>query len=79
MCSSAQTRARSSSCFSLADGADAFVATHAARLLVAAQHARTDAGVPTVAEQVAAGRDDLTYANFLTWRSQLRRRAAALV
>jgi hydroxymethylglutaryl-CoA synthase len=26
-----------------------------------------------VAEQIAAGRDDLTYANFLTWRSQLRR------
>jgi len=26
-----------------------------------------------VAEQVAAGRDDLTYATFLTWRGQLRR------
>ena len=57
---------------SLADGADAFV-LRMTPALVAAQHARTDAGVPTVAEQVAAGRDDLTYANFLTWRSQLRR------
>jgi uncharacterized OB-fold protein len=29
--------------------------------------------VPTVAEEVAAGRDDLPYASFLTWRSQLHR------
>ena len=29
--------------------------------------------MPTVAEQVAAGRDDLPYASFLTWRGQLRR------
>ena len=29
--------------------------------------------MPSVAEQVAAGRDDLSYASFLTWRSQLHR------
>ena len=29
--------------------------------------------MPSVAEQVAAGRDDLPYATFLTWRGQLRR------
>jgi 3-hydroxy-3-methylglutaryl CoA synthase/uncharacterized OB-fold protein len=57
---------------SLADGADAFV-LRTTPALVGAQQARIVAGVPWVAEQVAAGRDDLTYANFLTWRSQLRR------
>ncbi len=57
---------------SLADGADAFV-LRTTPALVGAQQARIAAGVPSVAEQVAAGRDDLTYANFLTWRSQLRR------
>jgi hydroxymethylglutaryl-CoA synthase len=57
---------------SLADGADAFV-LRTTPALVAAQEARTAAGVPTVAQQIAAGRDDLSYANFLTWRSQLRR------
>ena len=57
---------------SLADGADAFV-LRTTPALVEAQRARAEAGVPSVAEQVAAGRDDLTYANFLTWRSQLRR------
>ena len=39
----------------------------------AAQAARAEAGVPTVAEQAAAGRDDLPYATFLTWRGQMRR------
>jgi hydroxymethylglutaryl-CoA synthase len=57
---------------SLADGADAFV-LRTTPALVQAQQARSAAAVPSVAEQVAAGRDDLTYANFLTWRSQLRR------
>ena len=37
------------------------------------QAARAAAGVPSVAEQVAAGRDDLSYATFLTWRGQMRR------
>ncbi len=57
---------------SLADGADAFV-LRTTPALADAQAARSAAGVPTVAQQVAAGRDDLTYANFLTWRAQLRR------
>jgi 3-hydroxy-3-methylglutaryl CoA synthase len=57
---------------SLADGADALV-LRTTPALVEAQQARSAAGVPSVAEQIAAGRDDLTYANFLTWRSQLRR------
>ena len=41
--------------------------------LGAARRDRAEAGVPSVAEQVAAGRDDLSYATFLTWRGQLRR------
>jgi hydroxymethylglutaryl-CoA synthase len=57
---------------SLADGADALV-LRTSDSLTAAQRARTEAGVPTVAEQVAAGRDDLSYATFLTWRGQMRR------
>ena len=57
---------------SLADGADAFV-LRTTDALPAAQAARGTAGVPTVAEQVASGRDDLPYATFLTWRGQLRR------
>jgi hydroxymethylglutaryl-CoA synthase len=57
---------------SLADGADAFV-LRTTPALAEAQQSRVTAGVPSVAEQIAAGRDDLTYANFLTWRSQLRR------
>ena len=56
----------------LADGADAFV-LRTTDALPAAQAARGTAGVPTVAEQVASGRDDLPYASFLTWRGQLRR------
>ena len=57
---------------SLADGADAFV-LRTTEVLAPAQKARADAGVPSVAEQVAAGRDDLSYATFLTWRGQMRR------
>jgi uncharacterized OB-fold protein len=57
---------------SLADGADAFV-LRTTPALVDAQRARADAGVPSVADQVAAGRDDLSYASFLTWRAQLHR------
>jgi hydroxymethylglutaryl-CoA synthase len=57
---------------SLADGADAFV-LRTTDALAAAQSAQREAGVPTVAEQVEWGRDDLPYAAFLTWRGQLRR------
>jgi 3-hydroxy-3-methylglutaryl CoA synthase/uncharacterized OB-fold protein len=57
---------------SLADGADAFV-LRTTPALAEAQRARADTGVPSVAEQVAAGRDDLPYASFLTWRAQLHR------
>ena len=57
---------------SLADGADALV-LRTTDALTAAQAARVEAGVPSVAEQVAAGRDDLPYATFLTWRGQMRR------
>jgi hydroxymethylglutaryl-CoA synthase len=55
---------------SLADGADALV-LRTTDALIGAQAARRDAGLPTVAEQVAAGRDDLPYATFLSWRGQL--------
>ena len=44
--------------------------------LPTAQAGRAAAGVPTVAEQIAAGRDDLPYARFLTWRGELAARAA---
>lgn len=57
---------------SLADGADAFV-LRTTPVLLDAQRARAEAGVLSVAQQVAAGRDDLSYASFLTWRSQLQR------
>ncbi len=57
---------------SLADGADAVV-LRTTDLLADAQRARAEAGVPTVAEQIEAGRDDLTYASFLTWRGQMHR------
>jgi hydroxymethylglutaryl-CoA synthase len=57
---------------SLADGADAFV-LRTTDALPGVQAARQAAGVPTVAQQVASGRDDLAYATFLTWRGQLRR------
>jgi hydroxymethylglutaryl-CoA synthase len=57
---------------SLADGADALV-LRTTGALTAAQEARTTAGLPSVAEQIAVGRDDLPYATFLTWRGQMRR------
>jgi hydroxymethylglutaryl-CoA synthase len=57
---------------SLADGADALV-LRTTDALAAAQAARGAAGIPTVAEQVAAGRTDLSYAAFLAWRGQLHR------
>ena len=57
---------------SLADGADALI-LRTTDALAEAQQARAAAGVPTVAEQVAAGRDDLPYATFLTWRGQMHR------
>jgi 3-hydroxy-3-methylglutaryl CoA synthase/uncharacterized OB-fold protein len=57
---------------SLADGADALV-LRTTDALTEAQAARRTTGVPTVAEQVASGRDDLSYAAFLTWRGQLHR------
>ena len=57
---------------SLADGADAFV-LRTTGALPAAQRARAEAGVASVADQVAAGADDLSYATFLTWRGQMRR------
>jgi uncharacterized OB-fold protein len=37
------------------------------------QARRRAAGLSTVAEQIAAGRADLPYASFLTWRGQLHR------
>ncbi|HEX4126529.1 MAG TPA: OB-fold domain-containing protein [Acidimicrobiales bacterium] len=57
---------------SLADGADALV-FRTTGALPGAQSARAAAGVPSVAEQIAAGRDDLPYATFLTWRGQMHR------
>jgi hydroxymethylglutaryl-CoA synthase len=57
---------------SLADGADALV-LRTTDDLTAVQAARDENGVPSVAEQVAAGRDDLPYATFLTWRGQMHR------
>jgi hydroxymethylglutaryl-CoA synthase len=57
---------------SLADGADALV-LRTTDALTAAQAARQEAGVPTVAEQLEAGRTDLSYAAFLSWRGQLHR------
>jgi hydroxymethylglutaryl-CoA synthase len=57
---------------SLADGADALV-LRTTDALPAAQAARRTAGLQTVLEQVASGRDDLAYAAFLTWRGQLHR------
>ncbi|MGP0030160.1 MAG: OB-fold domain-containing protein [Acidimicrobiales bacterium] len=57
---------------SLADGADALV-LRTTDALPAAQAAQRGRGVPTVAQQVAAGSSDLSYAAFLAWRGQLHR------
>lgn len=51
---------------SLADGATAFV-------LRTGDALATGRASPTVAEQLAAGRDDLGYTTFLSWRGQLTR------
>jgi hydroxymethylglutaryl-CoA synthase len=56
----------------LADGADALV-WRTTDALPDVQRARREAGLATVAEQAEAGRSDLSYASFLTWRSQLHR------
>jgi hydroxymethylglutaryl-CoA synthase len=56
----------------LADGADALVWRTTDRL-PAAQAAHREAGQATMAEQVASGNSDLSYAAFLTWRGQLHR------
>jgi 3-hydroxy-3-methylglutaryl CoA synthase/uncharacterized OB-fold protein len=55
----------------LADGADAVV-LRTTDALPAAQAARRAAGAGTVEAQAAAGRSDLGYARYLTWRGQLR-------
>lgn len=55
----------------LADGADAMVFATTGHL-AGAQAARAEAGIPTVAGQVAAGRE-VDYVRMLTWRGQLRR------
>jgi hydroxymethylglutaryl-CoA synthase len=55
----------------LADGADAVV-LRTTDALPAAQAARRAAGAGTVESQAEAGRSDLGYARFLTWRGQLR-------
>jgi hydroxymethylglutaryl-CoA synthase len=56
----------------LADGADALV-LRTTEALPTTQAAYRAAGAPSVAEQVAAGGRDLSYASFLSWRGQLRR------
>jgi hydroxymethylglutaryl-CoA synthase len=56
----------------LADGADALV-WRTTDLLLGVQEARRQAGLATVDEQSEAGRRDLSYASFLTWRGQLHR------
>jgi uncharacterized OB-fold protein len=57
---------------SMADGADALV-LRTTDALPAVQKAYRDAGVLSVLEQVAAGRNDLPYASFLAWRDLLVR------
>jgi 3-hydroxy-3-methylglutaryl CoA synthase/uncharacterized OB-fold protein len=56
----------------LADGADAMVLRTTGEL-TAVQENRRRSGASNVAELVDAGRADLPYAVFLTWRGQLRR------
>ena len=56
----------------LADGADVLV-WRVTDALPAAQEARRQAGLATVAELAGEGRSDLPYARFLTWRGSLRR------
>jgi 3-hydroxy-3-methylglutaryl CoA synthase/uncharacterized OB-fold protein len=56
----------------VADGADVVVLRTTAAL-AAARAARAEAGLADLEALVAAGRDDLPYARFLTWRGELRR------
>jgi uncharacterized OB-fold protein len=56
----------------VADGADVFV-FRATDALPAVRADRASRGAVTVADSVGAGRDDLPYARFLTWRDELRR------
>ena len=56
----------------VADGADVFV-FRATDDLPAVRAGRAARGVATVETSSAAGRDDLPYARFLTWRDELRR------
>ncbi len=72
MCWSGPTPGQVIVVVSLADGADVLV-LRTTDALPAAQAARRAAGASTVAEQIAAGRDDLSYASFLTWRGQMHR------
>jgi hydroxymethylglutaryl-CoA synthase len=56
----------------VADGADVFL-WRTTSALPAARAARESAGLVPVSALAAAGRDDLPYARFLTWRGQLQR------
>jgi 3-hydroxy-3-methylglutaryl CoA synthase/uncharacterized OB-fold protein len=56
----------------VADGADVLL-LRATPELATVRTAREAAGLATVAELAAAGRDDLPYTRFLTWRGELRR------
>ncbi len=57
---------------SVADGADAIV-LRTTDALPSVQARRRAASLPPVGEQVIAGRGDLSYVSFLTWRGILRR------
>lgn len=59
---------------SVADGADALL-LRTTPALADAQRAQRAAGRPLVRELVEAGRDDLRYPTFLTWRQLLQREA----
>ena len=56
----------------VADGADAVI-LRTTEALVAAQAARTGAGIRPVSELVGDGRSDLSYPIFLSWRGMLHR------
>lgn len=56
----------------VADGADVFL-VRTTDALPSLREARAAKGLATVADLAVAGRDDLPYARFLTWRDELRR------
>ena len=56
----------------IADGADVLL-FRTTELLPQARDRRIEAGLRPVEELATAGRDDLPYARFLTWRGELRR------